>query len=205
MGGVPLATHWGHTPPSLQAGPECAWVTVITRGWALEGLPGSGLGRVVGRRSQPLLPLPRCPSRPERYDDPWKYDPRFTGSFDDDPEPHRDPYGDDADRRSVHSEHSARSLRSAPSVHSRHSSFSAHSQQVGAGGRALLRPHGPVWTRPPHPELGQRPQVPPGFTGNWSYLPALYVPESDLQRPRCDCGSVRGPAPTRLLPRGLHL
>ncbi|XP_053775167.1 protein transport protein Sec16A isoform X3 [Desmodus rotundus] len=64
--------------------------------------------------------------RPERYDDPWKYDPRFTGSFDDDPEPHRDPYGDDADRRSVHSEHSAQSLRSAPS---RHSSFSAHSQQ----------------------------------------------------------------------------
>ncbi|XP_036162722.1 protein transport protein Sec16A isoform X17 [Myotis myotis] len=67
--------------------------------------------------------------RPERYDDPWRYDPRFTGSFDDDPEPHRDPYGDDVDRRSVHSEHSGQSLRSAPSVHSRHSSFSAHSQQ----------------------------------------------------------------------------
>ncbi|XP_036892485.1 protein transport protein Sec16A isoform X3 [Sturnira hondurensis] len=64
--------------------------------------------------------------RPERYDDPWKYDPRFTGSFDDDPEPPRDPYGDDGDRRSVHSEHSAQSLRSVPS---RHSSFSAHSQQ----------------------------------------------------------------------------
>ncbi|KAM7093854.1 protein transport protein Sec16A isoform 1-T5 [Molossus nigricans] len=67
--------------------------------------------------------------RPERYDDPWRYDPRFTGSFDDDPEPHRDPYGDDVDRRSVHSEHSGQSLHSAPSVHSRHSSFSAHSQQ----------------------------------------------------------------------------
>ncbi|XP_016066522.1 PREDICTED: protein transport protein Sec16A isoform X2 [Miniopterus natalensis] len=67
--------------------------------------------------------------RPERYDDPWRYDPRFTGSFDDDPEPHRDPYGEDVDRRSVHSEHSGQSLRSAPSVHSRHSSFSAHSQQ----------------------------------------------------------------------------
>ncbi|XP_054440131.1 protein transport protein Sec16A isoform X2 [Pteronotus mesoamericanus] len=64
--------------------------------------------------------------RSERYDDPWRYDPRFTGSFDDDPEPPRDPYGDDTDRRSVHSEHSAQSLRSA---HSRHSSFSAHSQQ----------------------------------------------------------------------------
>ncbi|KAM8802460.1 protein transport protein Sec16A [Rhynchonycteris naso] len=67
--------------------------------------------------------------RPERYDDPWRYDPRFTGSFDDDPEPHRDPYGEDTDRRSVHSERSGHSLRSAPSVHSRHSSFSAHSQQ----------------------------------------------------------------------------
>lgn len=89
------------------------------------------------------MPLPHWPSRPERYDDPWRYDPRFTGSFDDDPEPHRDPYGDDVDRRSVHSEHSGQSLRSAPSVHSRHSSFSAHSQQVrgptGAAGRLCPR------------------------------------------------------------------
>lgn len=97
--------------------------------------------------SHPLLPLPHCSSRPERYDDPWKYDPRFTGSFDDDPEPHRDPYGDDADRRSVHSEHSAQSLRSAPS---RHSSFSAHSQQVG-GGWVLLCPDSPVKTQGPPP------------------------------------------------------
>lgn len=86
------------------------------------------------------MPLPHWPSRPERYDDPWRYDPRFTGSFDDDPEPHRDPYGDDVDRRSVHSEHSGQSLRS---VHSRHSSFSAHSQQVrgptGAAGRLCPR------------------------------------------------------------------
>ncbi|XP_030896884.1 protein transport protein Sec16A isoform X3 [Leptonychotes weddellii] len=58
--------------------------------------------------------------RPERYDDPWRYDPRFTGSFDDDPEPHRDPYGEEVDRRSVHSERSAQSLRS---------SFSSHSHQ----------------------------------------------------------------------------
>lgn len=64
-----------------------------------------------------------APTRPERYDDPWRYDPRFTGSFDDDPEPHRDPYGEEADRRSVHSERSAQSLRS---------SFSSHSRQVGA-------------------------------------------------------------------------
>ncbi|XP_025779602.1 protein transport protein Sec16A [Puma concolor] len=59
--------------------------------------------------------------RPERYDDPWRYDPRFTGSFDDDPEPHRDPYGEEADRRSVHSERSAQSLRSSLSSRSRQS------------------------------------------------------------------------------------
>lgn len=82
---------------------------------------------------------PRCPflclcpiasSRPEKYDDRWRYDPRFTGSFDDDPEPPRDPYGEEVDRRSVHSEHSAQSLRSAASVQSRRSSFSSHSHQV---------------------------------------------------------------------------
>ncbi|KAG8518657.1 LOW QUALITY PROTEIN: Protein transport protein Sec16A [Galemys pyrenaicus] len=61
--------------------------------------------------------------RPEKGDDLWRYDPRFAGSFDDDPEPRRDPYGEEADRRSLHSEHSAHSL------HSRRSSFSAHSQQ----------------------------------------------------------------------------
>ncbi|XP_005605991.1 protein transport protein Sec16A isoform X1 [Equus caballus] len=67
--------------------------------------------------------------RPEKYDDRWRYDPRFTGSFDDDPEPPRDPYGEEVDRRSVHSEHSAQSLRSAASVQSRRSSFSSHSHQ----------------------------------------------------------------------------
>uniref|UniRef100_A0A8C3QW54 Protein transport protein sec16 n=1 Tax=Cyanoderma ruficeps TaxID=181631 RepID=A0A8C3QW54_9PASS len=68
-------------------------------------------------------------SRSDRYEDNWRYDPRFTGSFDDDAEPHRDPYGDDFDRRSVHSEHSGHSLRSSRSVHSHHSSFSSRSQQ----------------------------------------------------------------------------
>ncbi|KAB0380479.1 hypothetical protein FD755_008263 [Muntiacus reevesi] len=67
--------------------------------------------------------------RPEKYDDRYRYDPRFTGSFDDEPEPPRDPYGEEVDRRSEHSEHSARSLRSAPSLQSRRSSFSAHSHQ----------------------------------------------------------------------------
>ncbi|XP_027543888.1 protein transport protein Sec16A isoform X4 [Neopelma chrysocephalum] len=68
-------------------------------------------------------------SRSDRYDDNWRYDPRFTGSFDDDSEPHRDPYGDEFDRRSVHSEHSGHSLRSSRSVHSHQSSFSSRSQQ----------------------------------------------------------------------------
>uniref|UniRef100_A0A8B9EWR3 Protein transport protein sec16 n=1 Tax=Anser cygnoides TaxID=8845 RepID=A0A8B9EWR3_ANSCY len=65
----------------------------------------------------------------DRYEDHWRYDPRFTGSFDDEAEPHRDPYGDEFDRRSVHSEHSAHSLRSSHSVHSHRSSFSSRSQQ----------------------------------------------------------------------------
>lgn len=68
-------------------------------------------------------------NRHDRYDDRWRYDPRFTGSFDDDAEPHRDPYGDEFDRRSVHSEHSGHSLRSSHSVHSHRSSFSSRSQQ----------------------------------------------------------------------------
>ncbi|XP_048669274.1 protein transport protein Sec16A isoform X7 [Marmota marmota marmota] len=67
--------------------------------------------------------------RPEKYDDHWRYDPRFTGSFDDDTEPPRDPYGEEVDRRSVHSEHSARSLRSTHSLPSRRSSLSSHSHQ----------------------------------------------------------------------------
>uniref|UniRef100_A0A669QQ33 Protein transport protein sec16 n=1 Tax=Phasianus colchicus TaxID=9054 RepID=A0A669QQ33_PHACC len=68
-------------------------------------------------------------NRHDRYEDRWRYDPRFTGSFDDETEPHRDPYGDEFDRRSVHSEHSGHSLRSSHSVHSHRSSFSSRSQQ----------------------------------------------------------------------------
>uniref|UniRef100_A0A8C5UDF6 Protein transport protein sec16 n=1 Tax=Malurus cyaneus samueli TaxID=2593467 RepID=A0A8C5UDF6_9PASS len=68
-------------------------------------------------------------SRFVQYEDNWRYDPRFTGSFDDDSEPHRDPYGDEFDRRSVHSEHSGHSLRSSRSIHSHQSSFSSRSQQ----------------------------------------------------------------------------
>ncbi|XP_051492562.1 protein transport protein Sec16A isoform X2 [Apus apus] len=68
-------------------------------------------------------------NRHDRYEDNWRYDPRFTGSFDDESEPPRDPYGDEFERRSVHSEHSGHSLRSSRSVHSHQSSFSSRSQQ----------------------------------------------------------------------------
>uniref|UniRef100_A0A8D2E0Y5 Protein transport protein sec16 n=1 Tax=Sciurus vulgaris TaxID=55149 RepID=A0A8D2E0Y5_SCIVU len=67
--------------------------------------------------------------RSEKFDDHWRYDPRFTGSFDDDTEPPRDPYGEEVDRRSIHSEHSARSLHSTHSLPSRRSSLSSHSHQ----------------------------------------------------------------------------
>ncbi|XP_058301093.1 protein transport protein Sec16A isoform X11 [Hylobates moloch] len=88
--------------------------------------------------------------RPEKRDNNWRYDPRFTGSFDDDPDPHRDPYGEEVDRRSVHSEHSARSLHSAHSLASRRSSLSSHSHQsqiyrshnVAAGSYEALLPPG---------------------------------------------------------------
>ncbi|XP_072489037.1 protein transport protein Sec16A isoform X3 [Notamacropus eugenii] len=65
--------------------------------------------------------------RPEKYDDHWRYDPRFAGSFDEEPEPHRGAYDDD--RRSIHSEHSAHSLHSTHSLRSRQSSFSSRSHQ----------------------------------------------------------------------------
>ncbi|XP_015269706.1 PREDICTED: protein transport protein Sec16A isoform X2 [Gekko japonicus] len=63
------------------------------------------------------------------HEDHWRYDPRFAGSFEDDLEPRRDPYGDELDRRSVHSEHSGHSLHSSRSAHSHQSSFSSRSQQ----------------------------------------------------------------------------
>uniref|UniRef100_A0A8C9W9A7 Protein transport protein sec16 n=1 Tax=Scleropages formosus TaxID=113540 RepID=A0A8C9W9A7_SCLFO len=70
--------------------------------------------------------------RPEGYNDPWRYDPRYDASFDEDYGRQRDPYGDEYDRRSVHSEHSAHSVRTSHSQHSRRSSFSSRSQQVGS-------------------------------------------------------------------------
>lgn len=114
-------------------------------------------------------PLPSCDSvlvhrRPEKGDDHWRYDPRFTGSFDEDTEPHRDPYGEEADRRSEHSEHSAQSLHSAHSLHSRRSSLSSHSHQVR-----------------PAPHCAQ--PIRPRACGSRSPLPLSLFQESDLQKP----------------------
>ncbi|XP_044309091.1 protein transport protein Sec16A isoform X3 [Varanus komodoensis] len=65
----------------------------------------------------------------DHHDDYWHYDPRYVGGFEDELDSRRDPYGDDFDRRSIHSEHSGHSLHSSHSIHSRHSSFSSRSQQ----------------------------------------------------------------------------
>ncbi|XP_029391849.1 protein transport protein Sec16A isoform X4 [Mus pahari] len=96
--------------------------------------------------------------RPEKCDDHWRYDPRFTGSFDDDAELHRDPYGEEADRRSIHSEHSARSLRSTHSLPSRRSSLSSHSHQS-----QIYRSH--------HVTGGsfEAPHAPGSFHGDYAY------------------------------------
>nr|XP_058928864.1 protein transport protein Sec16A isoform X5 [Kogia breviceps] len=90
----------------------------------------------------------RPAARPEKYDDHWRYDPRFTGSFDDEPEPHRDPYGEEVDRRS---EHSARSLRSSFSSHS-------HQSQVYRGRNVTAGPY-------------EAPPPPGSFHGDYAYGP----------------------------------
>ncbi|XP_030598385.1 protein transport protein Sec16A isoform X3 [Archocentrus centrarchus] len=69
------------------------------------------------------------PARKAGYDDQWRYYPGYDASFDDDYRRQGDMYGDDFDRRSVHSEQSAHSVRSSHSHHSRRSSFSSRSQQ----------------------------------------------------------------------------
>ncbi|XP_078281991.1 protein transport protein Sec16A isoform X2 [Rhinoraja longicauda] len=61
------------------------------------------------------------------YEELWQYDPRYDSSFDE--SSRRDPYPDEFDRRSTHSEHSAHSVLSSHSVRSRRSSFSSQSQQ----------------------------------------------------------------------------
>ncbi|XP_008281003.1 protein transport protein Sec16A isoform X2 [Stegastes partitus] len=69
------------------------------------------------------------PARKEGYDDQWRYYPGYDASFDDEYRRRGEMYGDDFDRRSVHSEQSAHSVHSSHSHHSRRSSFSSRSQQ----------------------------------------------------------------------------
>ncbi|KAF6729124.1 Protein transport protein Sec16A [Oryzias melastigma] len=71
---------------------------------------------------------PAYPPRKEGYDDQWRYYPGYDPSFDDENRG-ADMYGEDFDRRSIHSEQSAHSVRSSHSHHSRRSSFSSRSQQ----------------------------------------------------------------------------
>ncbi|XP_051533268.1 protein transport protein Sec16A-like isoform X1 [Myxocyprinus asiaticus] len=79
----------------------------------------------AGRRRE-VYDNPQYPNRArEVYNDPWQYHPGCDKSFDDEG-CWRDPYADDIDRRSVHSE---RSVHSVHSSHSRRSSFSSRSQQ----------------------------------------------------------------------------
>uniref|UniRef100_A0A3B4W9W6 Protein transport protein sec16 n=1 Tax=Seriola lalandi dorsalis TaxID=1841481 RepID=A0A3B4W9W6_SERLL len=66
------------------------------------------------------------------YEDQWRYYPGYDPSFDDDYHRRGEMYGDEFDRRSVHSEQSAHSVHSSQSHHSRRSSFSSRSQQSQA-------------------------------------------------------------------------
>uniref|UniRef100_A0A8B9HMW4 Protein transport protein sec16 n=1 Tax=Astyanax mexicanus TaxID=7994 RepID=A0A8B9HMW4_ASTMX len=89
--------------------------------------PPSALGGQSGYGAAPSMPVPgyggyypeyqdgRHPYPPQYpnmdprgYDDPWRYYPGYDSSFDDDYR-RRDPYADEFDRRSVHSERSAHS------------------------------------------------------------------------------------------------
>uniref|UniRef100_A0A3B4UPV6 Protein transport protein sec16 n=1 Tax=Seriola dumerili TaxID=41447 RepID=A0A3B4UPV6_SERDU len=72
------------------------------------------------------------PARKDGYEDQWRYYPGYDPSFDDDYHRRGEMYGDEFDRRSVHSEQSAHSVHSSQSHHSRRSSFSSRSQQSQA-------------------------------------------------------------------------
>uniref|UniRef100_A0A665W588 Protein transport protein sec16 n=1 Tax=Echeneis naucrates TaxID=173247 RepID=A0A665W588_ECHNA len=71
-----------------------------------------------------------CHHLKDYHDDQWRYYPGYDPSFDEDYHRRGEMYGDDFDRRSVHSEQSAHSVHSSHSHHSRRSSFSSRSQQV---------------------------------------------------------------------------
>lgn len=171
----PACVSWSQAGPELGHGcgdPATVWALArVIPG--VRTLGGSALCNIGA------LPLPATSSRPEKYDDRYRYDPRFTGSFDDEPEPPRDPCGEEVDRRSEQSEHSVRSLQS------RRSSFSTHSHQVGGAGS------GACWAP------GQQRS---GVTF-WLCAPEESgVPESQHTR-----RVLRGAPCACLLPRRLHL
>ncbi|KAF7652368.1 hypothetical protein LDENG_00097840 [Lucifuga dentata] len=78
-----------------------------------------------GYRTRDYYNQQAYPARKDGYDDQWRYYPGYDASFDDDYRRRGEMYGDDFDRRSVHSEQSAHSVHSS---HSRRSSFSSRSQ-----------------------------------------------------------------------------
>uniref|UniRef100_A0A8C6XTY9 Protein transport protein sec16 n=1 Tax=Naja naja TaxID=35670 RepID=A0A8C6XTY9_NAJNA len=128
------ASHTSDRPQSRQDYPDDYYNT--KSGW--NGYYGDyysnpydngGKDMLLHPRPETVLLLPSSPCSHDRYEDHWRYDPRFVSSFDEDLEPRRDPYGDDSDWRSVHSEHSGHSLHSSHSLRSRQSSFSSRSQQ----------------------------------------------------------------------------
>uniref|UniRef100_A0A8C1TYJ9 Protein transport protein sec16 n=1 Tax=Cyprinus carpio TaxID=7962 RepID=A0A8C1TYJ9_CYPCA len=108
-------------PPAMPPGPGYA-------GYYPGPYPEYQNGRLPYPPQYPMDPRSQIfmvASRKEGYDDPWRYYPGYDSSFDDECR-RRDPYVDDFDRRSVHSEQSAHSVHSS---HSRRSSFSSRSQQ----------------------------------------------------------------------------
>uniref|UniRef100_A0A669F3U4 Protein transport protein sec16 n=1 Tax=Oreochromis niloticus TaxID=8128 RepID=A0A669F3U4_ORENI len=83
---------------------------------------------LMGKRKSKFS-LQHFTHRKTGYEDQWQYYPGYDASFDEDYRRQGDAYGDDFDRRSVHSEQSVHSVHSSHSHHSRRSSFSSRSQQ----------------------------------------------------------------------------
>ncbi|KAL6465448.1 hypothetical protein MHYP_G00255810 [Metynnis hypsauchen] len=69
----------------------------------------------------------QCNTKPDNYDDWWKYDPRYDSTFDRDHfAQYQQCYWDQCDRQSSHSGYSTQSM---PSTRSQHSRISWHSEQ----------------------------------------------------------------------------
>uniref|UniRef100_H3BEQ5 Protein transport protein sec16 n=1 Tax=Latimeria chalumnae TaxID=7897 RepID=H3BEQ5_LATCH len=103
-------------------------------------------------------------NRREGFEEHWRFDPRYDNSFEDEYERRRDPYSEEFDRRSVHSEHSAHSVHSS---HSRRSSFSSRSQQSSVvpsshtfcNDSSLPPPPPGQWYHPEYKAVGRRAEL----------------------------------------------